>query len=278
MARIRFRLLLALAALLVWLPADAQLRRGARTVVSGGMIARTDSLRTQTDPSNAGSDCADAGLAAEIAALDSLLTAEFRADSVLLNELRTDDIVTLDSLAAARFARSRASETAPPADTIRRTPYRKGWFMSDSMSLSKVCWMSTVVPGYGQIYNKQYWKLPVLYGTLGAGLTLFIHENNRYKPLKREYETITDRSFSRTPELNALQTRMIRSNTRRQLYLGLTIASYAYFIGDAAVNYSTNDVSQVKKATTLACIFPAPGRSTTKATGRYPSSWAVSPR
>ena len=42
--------------------------------------------------------------------------------------------------------------------------------MSDSMSLSKVCWISTVVPGYGQIYNKQYWKLPVLYGTLGAGL------------------------------------------------------------------------------------------------------------
>ena len=38
MARIRFRLLLALAALLVWLPADAQLRRGARTVVSGGII------------------------------------------------------------------------------------------------------------------------------------------------------------------------------------------------------------------------------------------------
>ncbi|MDE6827940.1 MAG: hypothetical protein K2P46_04395, partial [Alistipes sp.] len=227
-------------------------------------------LRTQTDPSDAGSYGADAGLAAEIAARDSLLTAEFRADSVLLNELRTDDIVTLDSLAAARFARSRASETAPPADTIRRTPYRKGWFMSDSMSLSKVCWISTVVPGYGQIYNKQYWKLPVLYGTLGAGLTLFIHENNRYKPLKREYEAITDRSFSRTPELNALQTRMIRSNTRRQLYLGLTIASYAYFIGDAAVNYSTNDVSQVKKATTLACIFPGAGQIYNKSYWKVP--------
>ena len=60
--------------------------------------------------------------------------------------------------------------------------------------------------------------------------------------------------------LDALQTKMIRSNTRRQLYLGITIASHIYFIGDAAVNYSTNDVSNVKKATTLACIFPGAGQ------------------
>jgi hypothetical protein len=132
--------------------------------------------------------------------------------------------------------------------------------MSDSMSLSKVCWLSTVLPGYGQVYNKQYWKLPILYGTVGTGLALFINENRKFKPLKRAYDAYTDVSLSRTPELDALQTKMIRSNTRRQLYLGITIASYIYFIGDAAVNYSTNDVSNIKKATTLACIFPGAGQ------------------
>lgn len=150
--------------------------------------------------------------------------------------------------------------------------------MSDSMSLSKVCWLSTVLPGYGQIYNKQYWKLPILYGALGTGLALYIHENNTYKPLKRQYEAYTDISTVRTPELNALQTRMIRSNTRRQLYLGLTVASYIYFIGDAAVSYHTNDVSSVKKATTLACIFPGQAKSTTAAIGKYRSSSADSHR
>ncbi|MDE5962490.1 MAG: hypothetical protein K2G58_00390, partial [Alistipes sp.] len=150
---------------------------------------------------------------------------------------------------------------ASPADSVVRKPLlKKGWFMSDSMSLSKVCWLSTVLPGYGQIYNKQYWKLPILYGALGTGLALYINENKTYKPLKRQYEAYTDLSTVRTPELNALQDRMIRSNTRRQLYLGLTIASYIYFIGDAAVSYRTNDVSNVKKATTLACIFPGAGQ------------------
>lgn len=150
--------------------------------------------------------------------------------------------------------------------------------MSDSMSLSKVCWISTVVPGYGQIYNKQYWKLPILYGLVGTGLGLYIHENKTYKPLKRQFESYTDVNLSRTPELDALQSKMIRSNTRRQVYLGITIASYIYFIGDAAVSYSTNDVSSVKKATTLACIFPERDRSTTKATGKCLSSSADSPR
>ena len=46
---------------------------------------------------------------------------------------------------------------------------REKWF-ADSMSLSKVCLTSAVLPGYGQMYNKQYWKLPILYSTVGASL------------------------------------------------------------------------------------------------------------
>ena len=265
MARIRFRLLLLLAALALWTPADAQLRRGARTVVRGGTMPRTDSLKLRAD------SLADAAFAAE---LDSLFDAEFRADSIRLTELRTDDLFTLDSIAATRVASGGAFAEAGAEKTdtagLPACPYRKGWFMSDSMSLSKVCWLSTVLPGYGQVYNKQYWKLPILYGTVGTGLALFFHENSTYRPLKRQYDALTDRGLSRTPELNALQSKMIRSNTRRQVYLGLTIASYVYFIGDAAVNYSTNDVSHVKKATTLACIFPGAGQIYNKSYWKVP--------
>ena len=40
---------------------------------------------------------------------------------------------------------------------------------------------STVFVGGGQIYNRQYWKLPIVYGGIGAGVGLGIHFNNQYK-------------------------------------------------------------------------------------------------
>lgn len=229
--------------------------RGKRTIVRGGMQQRADSLRIKAD---------SAALSRLYEDADSIFTAEFEADSVALREVRTDDLTTLDSIAMAEVLMQGVKR-----DTTKRF-FHKGWFMSDSMGLSRVSWMSAIVPGYGQIYNKQYWKLPILYGTLAGGLALYINENNKYKPLKRTYDQLTDVSMNRTPELDALQTKMIRSNTKRQIYLGLTIASYVYFIGDAAVNYSTNEVSTVKKATTLACICPGAGQVYNKSYWKVP--------
>ncbi len=250
MKHFRLILLVVLIALIgTLLPATAQQRiimpRSKRSMVRGGLFQQTDSVRQKAD---------SVRFAALTVEADSLFAADYAADSLLLAELRTDDLHTLDSIAMAEFLNEGIRR-----DTTRKI-FHKGWLMSDSMGLSKVCWMSAVLPGYGQIYNKQYWKLPILYTTLAGGLALYLHENSVYKPLKRQYDAITDVSFDRTPELDALQTKMIRSNTKRQIYLGLTLASYIYFIGDAAVNYATNDVSSVKKATTLACICPGAGQ------------------
>lgn len=43
---------------------------------------------------------------------------------------------------------------------------------------NKAALMSAIVPGLGQIYNKKYWKVPVIYGG-SAALIYFISENNK---------------------------------------------------------------------------------------------------
>lgn len=276
-------ILLLFAALAALCPVDARaqepvrLRRSPKSIVRGGIAPKTDSL----------------GIAAVIdslAGIDSLLlSAAEGADSLATSAAgrlspSADSLgifAPADSL-GARFAADSLLAASPvdpeQLDSLRALPSvdeqgkrrRMQWLMKDSMSLSRVCWTSAILPGYGQIYNKQYWKLPILYGTLGTGLGLFIHENGKYKPLKREFDEMTALSTDRTPELDALQARMIRSNTRRQLYLGATIASYVFFLGDAAVNYATNDVSRVKKATTLACICPGAGQIYNKSYWKVP--------
>ena len=144
-------------------------------------------------------------------------------------------------------------------------------FISDSMGLSKVCLLSVPLPGFGQIYNKQYWKLGVLYPVVGASVGMFVYENKQYKPLKKQYDQyLIDYGYMRTPELDEIQTKLIKHNTLQQIYAGIAIASYLYFIGDAAVNYTTNEVSQVKKATTLSTIFPGAGQIYNKSYWRVP--------
>ncbi|MDR1581713.1 MAG: DUF5683 domain-containing protein [Prevotellaceae bacterium] len=50
-----------------------------------------------------------------------------------------------------------------------RKSYIKGLLGKDSLSIGRITLASMVVPGYSQAYNRQYWKIPVIYGA-GAAL------------------------------------------------------------------------------------------------------------
>ena len=239
--------------------------RSAKTFVRSGLMPKPDSL--------AKNHLTDSLLLMRV---DSLLQDSTLRDSLLRSGI--DSLRLRDSLAARlhpQFVPDSAlllkTDSLPaalgaPDSLAGRKDLRP---RRDTISLSGVSWISLVAPGFGQIYNKQYWKLPILYGTVGAGLTLFFHENNTYKPLKRQYNALLENGTARTEELDDVQSRMIRSNTRRQIYLGLTVASYLYFLGDAAVNYRY-DASPVKKATTLATIFPGAGQVYNKSYWKLP--------
>ncbi|MBE38237.1 MAG: hypothetical protein CMP50_06330, partial [Flavobacteriales bacterium] len=61
-------------------------------------------------------------------------------------------------------------------------------------SVTKITLMSTVCPGLGQIYNKKYWKVPVIYSALGGSIYYYIKNNNKYEEYKSAYIAETDQN------------------------------------------------------------------------------------
>jgi|SRR3989344_38616 len=49
----------------------------------------------------------------------------------------------------------------------------------------KATLMSVAIPGLGQVYNRKYWKVPVIYAAAGGFGYLFIGYNKQYKDYKQ---------------------------------------------------------------------------------------------
>jgi hypothetical protein len=47
---------------------------------------------------------------------------------------------------------------------------------------------SAILPGLGQIYNKKYWKLPIVYGMLGVSAGVFIFNLKSYRATRFAYQ------------------------------------------------------------------------------------------
>ncbi len=57
---------------------------------------------------------------------------------------------------------------------------------------NRAIWMALVIPGGGQIYNRKYWKLPIIYGGF-VGCAYALTWNNRmYKDYSQAYLDIMD--------------------------------------------------------------------------------------
>lgn len=56
----------------------------------------------------------------------------------------------------------------------------------------KALWMALVIPGGGQIYNRKYWKLPLVYGGMMGCIYAMTWNNTMYKDYSQAYLDIMD--------------------------------------------------------------------------------------
>ncbi len=49
---------------------------------------------------------------------------------------------------------------------------------------------SAIIPGWGQAYNHEYWKIPIVYGALSIPAATFVYNNNWYQRTKNAYNIL----------------------------------------------------------------------------------------
>ncbi|MEW4925142.1 DUF5683 domain-containing protein [Algibacter sp. 2305UL17-15] len=59
----------------------------------------------------------------------------------------------------------------------------------DPLKPAKAAFLSAVLPGLGQAYNKKYWKIPLVYGALGTGVYFYVTNDKQYKRYRDAYKS-----------------------------------------------------------------------------------------
>ena len=132
----------------------------------------------------------------------------------------------------AVFAQQKQQDVLILADTVKGNPI-------NPLAPARAAFLSAIVPGLGQAYNKKYWKIPIVYAALGTGVYFYSDNNTKYHRLRDAYKKrlrgIPDEylgEYSDATLINGQRT----FQRDRDLSLIITIGLYALNIIDANVD------------------------------------------
>ena len=91
-------------------------------------------------------------------------------------DIISDTLIITDSITAE----------PPNAKKEKNRPIRN-FFKKNYPDPKKAMILSFVLPGSGQLYNKKYWKLPLVYGAYGLMIYFIDFSSGQYKFFKQEY-------------------------------------------------------------------------------------------
>lgn len=141
-------------------------------------------------------------------ALNATCNLHAEAFETLPDTIPTGAPITTDAeVIEDRIAINGDSVTLTPVDTVPVEPYnpydvweeREQTFNPDP---TRAVWMSALFPGLGQVYNRRYWKLPIVVGAyLGLGYATSWN-NGMLNDYTRAYRDIMDTDPSTNSYMN----------------------------------------------------------------------------
>ena len=128
---------------------------------------------------------------------------------------------------------------------------------------------STVFIGSEQFYNRQYWKLPVVYAGIGAGLGMGFHYKGLYDKSKEAYEAAY--------ELDPETTVTVDKHSKDMATYMFASAGLVYWatLMDGIVNYKKDVKNQAGKATIYSILLPGLGQIYNHEAWKIPLYWGL---
>ena len=85
---------------------------------------------------------------------------------------------------ASLFAQGNPNEGLTVRDTANTS--KKGEI--NPLSPAKAAFYSGIFPGMGQLYNKKYWKIPLVYAAIGTSVYFYSDNNTKYHEFRDVYK------------------------------------------------------------------------------------------
>jgi hypothetical protein len=109
----------------------------------------------------------------------------------------------------------------------------------DPLSPSKAAFYSAILPGLGQVYNKKYWKVPIVYAAIGTSMYFYLDNNKKYHSYRDAYKQrlagFTGDKYDYLDDARLIQAQRFYQRNR-DLSLLVAIGFYALNILDANVD------------------------------------------
>lgn len=115
---------------------------------------------------------------ADLAVIDSVAKADAKmllGDSTII----TNDSIIVDSASVVVNKKTKKKREKRDWSTWTPNPQR-------------ALWLALVIPGAGQIYNRKFWKLPIIYGGFMGCIYALTWNNGMYKDYSQAYLDIMD--------------------------------------------------------------------------------------
>ncbi len=98
------------------------------------------------------------------------------------------DSTMISDSSVIHFEANNNEVATPKQKKSRKRDYEEYWMPNPT----KAMWLSLLLPGAGQIYNRSYWKVPLIYG-LGVGSFYVVSFQGRmYKEYSSAYYSLVD--------------------------------------------------------------------------------------